>query len=263
MTDNRPHPRAFRHRLRAGEPLLGTFMKVPAPQNTEIIGLLGFDFVVLDEEHAPWTRATIDQSLLAARAAGIAGLVRIARHDASSVLSALDDGAIGVMCPHVDSGQKARELVSWAKYHGGVRGAGVSRGCDYGTLPDMTRAADAFTTVICMIEDRQALDAVHEISSIDDVDAIFLGRGDLGLSLSNATDPVPALADAVEDIVRVARDNGKPVSAVVQTMQSDEAKWLIDLGVTAMMVAQDMTFLRQAASGALRDFNALMKNQIG
>src|SRR3546814_2685964 len=73
--------------------------------------MLGFDFVVLDEEHAPWTRATLDQSLLAARAAGTAGIVRIGRPDAASVLSVLDDSAIGVMCPHVDSAEKARNLV--------------------------------------------------------------------------------------------------------------------------------------------------------
>jgi 2-keto-3-deoxy-L-rhamnonate aldolase RhmA len=259
MATCRPDPRAFRARLKAGEPLLGTFMKVPAVQNTEIIGSIGFDFVVLDEEHAPWTRATLDQGLLAARAVGTAGLVRIARPDAASVLSVLDDGAIGILCPHVDTAAKARDLVSWAKYHGGSRGAGVSRGCDYGQLPDMTRAADEFTTVICMIEDREALDAIDAISSVDGVDAIFLGRGDLGLSLSNATDPVPTLADAVESVVRIAKGNGKAVSAVVQSMKSDEAKWLIDLGVTAMMVAQDLAFMRRAAEAALQEFNEVMK----
>ena len=259
MTETRPHPREFRKRLQAGEPLLGTFMKVPATQNTEVLGLLGFDFVVLDEEHAPWNRATLDQSLLAARAAGTAGIVRIARADAANILSVLDDGAIGVMCPHVDSRQKAEELVSWTKYHGGLRGAGVSRGCDYGALPDMFRAADDFTTVICMIEDRQAIDVIDEISSVDGIDAIFLGRGDLGLSLSNATDPVPSLSEAVEKIVKIAKGNGKTISAVVQSMKSDEAKWLTDLGVTAIMVAQDLAFMRQAASMALQDFNEVMK----
>lgn len=259
MGISRPDPRAFRARLKAGEALLGTFMKVPATQNTEIIGSIGFDFVVLDEEHAPWTRATLDQSLLAARAVGTAGLVRIARPDASSVLSVLDDGAIGIMCPHVDSGSKARDLVSWTKYHGGTRGAGVSRGCDYGLLPEMTRTADDFTTVICMIEDRQAIGAIDEISSVDGIDAIFLGRGDLGLSLSNATDTVPPLANVVESIARIAKGNGKAVSAVVQSMKSDEAKWLIDLGVTAMMVAQDLAFMRRAAEAALQEFNEVMK----
>lgn len=260
MDAPRPDPRQFRSRLLAGEPLLGTFMKVPAPQNTEVLGLDGFDFVMLDEEHAPWDRVTLDTALLAARAFGTAGLVRIARPDANSVLSVLDDGAIGIMCPHVDSAEKARAVASWARYRGGVRGAGASRGGDYGARgADNFRYADETTTVICMIEDRQALDVIDDIAAVEGVDALFLGRGDLGLSLSNATDPVPSVKDAVEIAVKAAKSHGKPVSAVVQSMKSDEAKWLIDLGVTAMMVASDLGFLRQAARAALDDFRAIMK----
>jgi len=109
-----------------------------------------------------------------------------------------------------------------------------------------------------MIEDRRALDDIDGIAAAEGVDALFLGRGDLGLSLGNAAAPVPALKDVVEHIVEVAKAHGKPVSAVVQSMRSDEAKWLIDLGVTAMMVASDLGFLRQAAKGALEDFRELM-----
>lgn len=260
MTVSRPDPRQFRARLLAREPMIGTFMKVPASQNTEVLGLDGFDFVVLDEEHAPWDRVTLDTALLAARAYQTAGLVRIARPDANSVLAVLDDGAMGILVPHVYSAAKARDVVSWARYRGGVRGAGASRGGDYGK-----RGADSFdycdetTAVICMIEDRQALDEIDAIAGVEGVDALFLGRGDLGLSLSNATDPVPTVKAAVEDIVAAANRAGKPVSAVVQSMRSDEAKWLIDLGVTAMMVASDLGFLRQAAGAALRDFNEMMK----
>jgi 2-keto-3-deoxy-L-rhamnonate aldolase RhmA len=257
MTAPRPDPRQFRARLIAGEPLIGTFMKVPATQNTEVLALEGFDFVMLDEEHAPWDRVTLDAALLAARAFGTAGLVRIARPDAASVLSVLDDGATGIMCPHVNTAEMARSIVSWARYHGGTRGSGASRGSDYGRIDK--RASDEATTVICMIEDRQALDHIDAIAAVEGIDALFLGRGDLGLSLANATDPVPPLNDAVERIVAVARAHGKTVSAVVQSLRSDEAKWLIDLGVTVMMVASDLGFLRQAAKGALNDFREVMK----
>lgn len=256
MDATRPHPRQFRSRLVAGEPLIGTFMKVPASQNTEVLAIEGFDFVMLDEEHAPWDRGTLDTALLAARAFGTAGLIRIARPDANSVLAALDDGAIGIMCPHVDTAEKARAIASWARYQGGTRGAGASRGADYGGYG--RREADDTTTVICMVEDRKALDTIDDIAAVDGVDALFLGRGDLGLSFGNATDPVPSLREAVERIVEVSKAHGKPVSAVVQSMKSDEAKWLIDLGVTAMMVASDLGFLRQAAKGALEDFRELM-----
>lgn len=246
----------FRRRLASGEPMLGTFMKVPASQNSEVLGLEGFDFVVLDEEHAPWDRGSLDHALLACRAYDIAGLVRVARPDASSVLSALDDGAVGVMVPHVDSAEKARQVVSWARYIGGSRGAATSRGGEYGGRGDDNyRISDDIATVICMIEDHSALDAVADIAATPGVDALFLGRADLALSLQNASGPVPTAKEAVEMIVAAARAAGKPTSAVVPSLSGDEAKWLMDLGMTALMVASDLGLLRQAARSALADFH--------
>ncbi|USU11303.1 aldolase/citrate lyase family protein [Sphingomonadaceae bacterium OTU29THOMA1] len=261
MAMPRPDPRQFRARLKAGEPLIGSFMKVPAPQNTEVLGLDGFDFVILDEEHAPWDRGTLDRALLACRAYQIAGVVRIARPDANSVLAALDDGAMGVMVPHVDSAEKARSVVSWARYRNGMRGAGASRGGEYGKNGARNfDLSDETSAVICMIEDRQAIDAIDEIVSVEGVDAIFLGRGDLGLSLSNAAQPGPTLEQAVNTVVQACKRAGKPIAALTQSMKSDEARWLIDLGVTMIVVASDLGFLRQAAGAALRDFNAIMES---
>jgi 2-keto-3-deoxy-L-rhamnonate aldolase RhmA len=264
MDQSRPDPRQFRARLKGGEPLIGSFMKVPAPQNTEVLGLDGFDFVILDEEHAPWDRGTLDTALLACRAYRIAGVVRIARPDPNSVLAALDDGAMGVMVPHVASAEMARKVVSWARYRNGIRGAGASRGGEYGKNGAKNfDLSDETSAVICMIEDRQAVDQIDEIVNVEGVDAIFLGRGDLGLSLSNATVLAPTLDQAVSTIVEACRRAGKPIAALVQSMKSDEAKWLIDLGVTAMVVASDLGFLRQAAGLALRDFNEIMKSRGG
>src|SRR5690606_28845736 len=99
---------AFRRRLLAGERVIGTFIKTPTGHATEILGDLGFDFVVIDQEHAPFDRATIDTVLLAARAAEIAGIVRVPEANPSAVLSALDCGATGVLVPHVASPDMAR-----------------------------------------------------------------------------------------------------------------------------------------------------------
>jgi 2-keto-3-deoxy-L-rhamnonate aldolase RhmA len=245
----------FKCRLISGDAMLGTFMKVPASQNCEVLGLHGFDFVVLDEEHAPWNRDTLDRALLACRAYDIAGLVRVARDDASSVLSALDSGAAGVMVPHVDSAEKARQVVSWARYIGGQRGSGSSRGGEYGGRgEDNYRVSDALATVICMIEDHGALRAAGDIAAIEGVDGLFLGRADLALSLQNAEGPAPTVKEAVELVVAAAQAAGKPALAVVQSLDSDEARWLLDLGLNSLMVASDLGLLRQAASSAIADF---------
>lgn len=262
-TPSRPSPREFRKRLLNRELLIGTFCKTPTSHATEIIGSLGYDFVMLDEEHAPWSRQTLEVGFLGARAFGTAGLVRIARPDANSILSALDDGAIGVMVPHVSSAEKARNIASWARYKGGTRGSGVGRGGDYGGRPAEAHyeLSDATTTVIAMIEDREALERIDEITAVEGIDGFFLGRGDLGLSLSNATGPVPTVEEAVQIVARSVLKSGKALCAVTTNMASDDAKNMIDLGVTALMVASDQGFIRAGALTQLEHFRKLGKGR--
>jgi 2-keto-3-deoxy-L-rhamnonate aldolase RhmA len=292
-TLQRPAPRDFRKRLLDRELLIGTFCKTPTSHSTEILGSLGYDFVMLDEEHAPWTRQSLEVGFLGARAFNTAGLVRIARPDANSILSALDDGAIGVMLPHVASAEKARNIASWARYKGGTRGSGVGRGGDYGGRPIQAHyeSSDATTTVIAMIEDREAIEHIDEIVAVEGIDGFFLGRGDLALSLSNATerlcDPrstgrscaslrsrhsgilpstggipretgaVPTLEEAIRIVARAVLKSGKALCAVTQNMASDDAKKMLDLGVTALMVASDQGLLRSGALTQLEHFRKL------
>jgi len=260
-TTARPAPREFRKRLLDRELLIGTFCKTPTSHSTEILGTLGYDFVMLDEEHAPWTRQTLEVGFLGARAFGTAGLVRIARPDANSILSALDDGASGVMVPHVASVEKARNIASWSRYKGGTRGSGVGRGGNYGGRPMEAHyeSSDATTTVIAMIEDREALEQIDAITAVEGIDGFFLGRGDLGLSLSNATGPVPTLEEAVRIVAKAVLKNGKTLCAVTQNMASDDAKQMIDLGVTALMVASDQGFMRAGALAQLEHFKKLVQ----
>ena len=257
----RSAPRDFRKRLLAREFLIGTFCKTPTSHATEILGSIGYDFVMLDEEHAPWTRQSLEVGFLGARAFGIAGLVRIARPDANSILSALDDGAIGIMVPHVASAEKARNIASWARYIGGTRGSGIGRGGNYGGRPMQTHyeSSDATTTVIAMIEDREAIEHIDEIVAVDGIDGFFLGRGDLGLSLSNASGPAPSVEEAVRIVAEAVLKSGKALCAVTRNMASDDAQQMIDLGVTALMVASDQGLMRSGAVAQLDHFKKLAK----
>jgi staphyloferrin B biosynthesis citrate synthase len=258
---SRPAPRDFRKRLVNREPLIGTFLKTPTSHAAEIIGSIGYDFVMFDEEHAPWTRQTLEIGFLGARAFGTAGLVRIARPDASSILSALDDGAIGIMVPHVTSVAKARDIASWARYKGGTRGSGIGRGGDYGGRPIEAHyeLADATTTVIAMIEDHEAIAQIDEITAVEGIDAFFLGRGDLALSLSNASGSRPTVDEAVRIVAKSVLASGKALCAVTPNLASDDAKQMIDLGVTAMIAGNDQFFIRSGAAAQLENFNKLMK----
>src|SRR4051794_25802921 len=112
MSDVRRPPTEFRSRVARKEHVLGTFIKTPTTHATEIVGAVGFDFTIVDQEHAPFDRGTIDMACLAARAAGTAALVRVAEPTPASILSVLDLGAAGVLVPHVDSADKARQIAS-------------------------------------------------------------------------------------------------------------------------------------------------------
>jgi len=265
MTSSRPRhdPRDFRKRLLAREPLIGSFLKFPCPQATEIFGSIGYDFVMLDEEHAPWSRDQLGTAYLAARAFGIAALVRIARPDAASILSALDDGATGVMVPHVSSVEKARDVASWARYKGGTRGSGMGRAGEYGArlgpggMDAYYEDADAHTAVVAMIEDAEAIERIDDIAAVAGIDAFFIGRGDLALSLSNAPGSRPTPAEATRIIAQAVHRRGKALAALTADLASDDAKELVDLGVTCLLVSNDQAFMRAGALAQLNHLNAL------
>jgi 2-keto-3-deoxy-L-rhamnonate aldolase RhmA len=249
-------PALLRGRLLAGEQLIGTFVKTPTTHATEIIGALGFDFVVVDEEHAPFDRLTTDAVLLAARAAGTAALVRV--RDLSGILSVLDGGAAGVLVPHVASATRAREAAAACRYQGGRRGySGSPRHAGYGAggMWKTIEAADASTIVIAQIEDPEALDEINAIATVDGIDALFIGRGDLAVALGAKSSDAPEVRSAVERIGTAARAAGKPVCVFVAGQA--EASWLREQGASAFVVASDQSFIRKAAAQALADIRAL------
>ena len=249
-------PALLRRRLLAGEQLIGTFVKTPTTHATEILGALGFDFVVIDEEHAPFDRLTTDTVLLAAKAAGTAALVRV--KDLSGILSVLDGGAAGVLVPHVASAMRAREAAAACRYQGGRRGySGSPRHAGYGAggMWKTVEAADASTIVIAQIEDPEALDEIDAIAAVDGIDALFIGRGDLAVALGAKSSDAPEVRGAVERIGAAARAAGKPVCVFVAGQA--EAAWLREQGASAFVVASDQSFVRKAAVQALADIRAL------
>jgi len=243
--------RSFRQRMLAGDRLVGTFLKTPTSHATEIVAGLGFDFVVVDQEHAPFDRGATDIALMAARGSGIPALVRVSGPDA--ILSVLDGGATGLLIPHVASAAYAREVAALCRY-GARRGYATStRAGGYTAVPMWThiRASDAAITVVAQIEDRAALDEIDAIAAVDGIDSLFIGRGDLTAAFGDETPNPPVVRQAVEAISAAARKAGKPISVYVGGRP--EAEWLRSLGATTFILSSDQGFLRQAAAKGLAD----------
>jgi len=237
---------SFRQRLIAREPLIGTFLKTPTSHATEIISDTGFDFVVIDQEHATFDRTTSDIALLAARAAGVPALVRVPGPDA--ILSVLDCGATGVLVPHVKSATYAREVAAMFRYRGGSRGFATSTRAGRYTGVPMWRhiaEADAQMVFVAQIEDPVALDEIDAIAAVEGVDSLFIGRGDLTAAYGDESKDPPAVRKAVERISAAALKAGKSISVYVGN--GTEAAWLKTLGASTFVLSSDQGFLRQGA----------------
>ena len=112
-----------RANIRQRQLSLGIFVKTDSPQITEVLGTTDLDFVVVDAEHAPFDRLTLDRHMMAGRATGIPVIVRIPDTSAATIQSVLDLGAAGLLVPRVDNAEQAREVVARARYRNGSRGS--------------------------------------------------------------------------------------------------------------------------------------------
>ncbi len=194
MSQTRPHFTEFRRRLKARENVFGTFIKSPTSHPTEILGSLGFDFIVVDQEHAALDRMAIDLLTLAARASNIAAIVRVGDPTDANILSVLDGGAMGVLVPHVDSAEKAKEIAAACRYRGGKRGfANTTRAGGFGEVAyrDHMAAQDSQVTCVAMIEDVAAIEQIDAIAAVEGIDAFFIGRGDLTAAIGARVHDVP------------------------------------------------------------------------
>src|SRR5690606_16332480 len=152
----------------------------PTTHATEILGGLGFDFVVFDQEHAPLTLQTLDMMILAARASNVAGIVSVNDPSDGNILSMLDCGAAGILVPHIATAARGRQVATACRYRGGKRGsANTTRAGGFGTatFADHMDAQDREIVCVAMIEDVEALDEIDAIVRVEGIDAIFIGRG--------------------------------------------------------------------------------------
>lgn len=230
----------------------GTFVKTDSPQVIELLGTTALDFAVIDTEHAPFDRVTLDRMLLAGRAANLPLLVRVPGSEAAGILAALDMGAAGVMVPNVDSAEQARLVVSRAKFKGGSRGFSISpRHANYGTLSrvDVLARGDA-THVVCQIETKFALAEVNAIAAVPGVDALFIGRADLALSMGLEDPRAPEVAAAVSRITAAAREASKVCGMHVADVE--EARRFASQGMSWFVISSDQGLLQKAAQAISR-----------
>ena len=243
---------SLKSRIASGEALLGTFLKTPHPHIVEVLASSGLDCLCIDAEHAPFDRRDIDACVMAAQLGGLPVLVRTPSNAPEQILNALDCGADGVLVPHVRTAAEARAIAASAHYGVGGRGyAGSSRAAGYGTvsMPDHKAASATKTVVVAQIEDAEALDEIDAIAGVEGIDALFVGRIDLTVSLGCTSPDDPKVIAAVDRIVAACVAANRPVGMFV-SRTSDVAMWR-EKGAMLFLLGSDHGFVREGAK-ALR-----------
>lgn len=176
---------ALRERLKSGEPLIAVFSIIPAIEVVELVGLAGFDAVILDNEHGAHGSEALGPLILAAKARGIYPLVRVRSSERTEIAAALDAGAAAVIVPQIGSVEEAERAVQAARFAPeGSRGANpFVRAADYSGRPEWFGEANRDVAILLMVEGQGGLNAVDEIATLPNLDGIFIGPMDLSHAL--------------------------------------------------------------------------------
>ena len=202
-------------KLRSGQPALGVSIMIPCPQIIEMIGKLGFDWVMIDCEHGTLSLESVALMVMAAEASGIVPIVRPQTKDPDAILRVLDLGALGVQVPHVNTADDARHVVESVKYHpAGQRGLALgTRASDYGlgvSTAEYVRQANDETLVCVQLEEVEALRNLEAILQVQGVDVFFVGPSDLSQSMGYPGQAnAPAVRSAINSAFAAIRSAGR------------------------------------------------------
>lgn len=248
----------FKQSLREGRQQIGLWLALADSYCAEVCATCGFDWLLIDGEHAPNDlRATL-AGLQAVAAYGSHPVVRIPKGDEALIKQVLDIGATSLLVPMVDTAEEARRLVRAVRYppHGirGV-GSGIARSSRWNHYQDYLHKANETVCLLVQAETSEALANIESIASVDGVDGVFIGPSDLAASMGLLGQPGhPAVRDAVIDGLRRIARSGKPGG--VLCVDEALARVYIEAGARFIAVGTDTALLSKAATALAERFKA-------
>lgn len=239
----------LKNALEKGKTVYGPFCKMLDPAIVELASLAGFDFVIIDMEHGPYSIETVQQMLRVAEARGITAVVRVTENNETSLLRVLDVGATCIQVPQVSTPEDAQKVVKSAMFHPeGERGmCRYVRAADYTNIDKAEHFGNTNENILTIIhiEGVEGLENLPAILTTGGIDVIFLGPYDLSQSCG-----VPGqvhhekVVKRMEEAVVLARKSGKVVGTFVETVE-DAKKWA-KIGVQYIAYAVDTGIILNA-----------------
>ncbi len=249
----------FAELLNEKDVVYGMFAKTSDPFYIRALGKAGFDFVILDNEHGPNSYRDTFPLIMAAELAGMYPVVRVEKLTDIVIQRTLDMGVAGVQIPQIQSGEDAKRVRQFTKFHPkGKRGL-----CPYVPAADLgLKPKDQYfkdqnaLSVIIHIEGVEGIEHFDDIIAVDDIDVIFIGPYDMSQSMGipgQVNDP--RLVEEIGKLVEKCRAKGKHAGIFVDDVAT--AKRYKDIGVKYIAVSVDVNVFSRTVAGLAKELNDL------
>jgi 4-hydroxy-2-oxoheptanedioate aldolase len=248
----------FKQALKEGKLIFGCWLALADTLSAELMGTAGFDWLVIDGEHAPNDLRSILAQLQVLDASNSHAVVRVPVGETYMLKQVLDAGAQTVLVPMVDSAEQARALVRDVTYppqgNRGV-GFGIARTSRFGQIADYGQSADAQVCLLVQVESRAGIDALDEILTVEGIDGVFIGPADLAADMGHMGNAqAPEVQKVIMDALRRIRAAGKaPGILSTRDPMTEDA---IAAGAQFVAVGADVLMLSQSAQALATKWKA-------
>ena len=246
----------FKQRLASGEAQIGLWLGLADAYCAELAANAGFDWLLIDGEHAPNDLRGMLGQLQAVAPYASEAVIRPVIGDTALIKQVLDIGAQTLLVPMVESAAQARELVRAMRYPPqGIRGVGsaLARASRWNSIDGYLDQADAQMCLLVQIESLQGLANLDAIAAVEGVDGVFIGPADLSASMGHRGNPGhPDVQAAIEDAIARIRQAGK--AAGILSADEKLARRYIELGAGFVAVGVDTTVLMRGLQGLVGKF---------
>ena len=249
---------SFKHALRAGRPQIGLWVGLADAYASELLAAVGFDWLVIDAEHAPNDPRSVLAQLQAIAPYPVHAAVRPVSADPALIKQYLDIGAQTLVVPMVESAEQAARVVAATRYPpGGIRGVGsaLARASRWNQVADYVRDCESQLCVLVQVESVAGMRSLAAIAAVEGVDGVFFGPADLAASMDligRASDP--RVQESIAQGIRTVRSAGKPAGTL--SVDPALARRYLELGAQFIAVGVDTTLL----AGAARELAAKFKD---
>ncbi len=242
----------FKHALSDGKQQVGLWVSLCSPFAAEMIAPAGYDWVVLDMEHAPNNLDNVLGQLQAFKPHHTTALVRPEWNDPVLIKRLLDLGAEGLVLPMIQSVEEAEQAIAATRYPPrGIRGvSGSTRANHFGRVTDYFSRIEDELPVILQLETQQAIEQAEAIAAVDGVSGIFFGPADIAADMGYLGKPMePAVWDVILPAAKKLMAKGVPVGTLV--MDADFAMKLLGEGFNFVACGMDASLLTKGSDALL------------